>query len=87
MSGIARIGADSAGGPHITSLQSSVFVNGLQVQTIGGNVAGHGKNEHSGPVMVTGSGTVFAEGIPVCRQGDAASCGHTSTGSGNVSAG
>ena len=87
MSGIARVGADSAGGPHISSLQSTVYVNGLPAQTLGGGVAGHGKNEHSGPVMVTASGTVFAQGIPVCREGDIASCGHSATGSGNVFAG
>lgn len=87
MPGVARIGADSAGGPHTVSLQSTVLVNGLPAQTLGGSVAGHGKNEHSGPIMVTASSTVYAQGIPVCRQGDLASCGHSSTGSGNVTAG
>jgi len=37
--------------------------------------------------MVGGSGTVFANGIPVSRAGDAASCGHPASGSGDVIAG
>jgi uncharacterized Zn-binding protein involved in type VI secretion len=42
---------------------------------------------HLSPVMVGSSGTVFASGIAVSRAGDAASCGHTATGSGDVFAG
>ena len=87
MPGVARVGTDSAGGSHLTSLQSTVFVNGQPVQTVGGSICGHGKSPHSNPVMITGSGSVYAEEISICREGDIASCGHTSTGSGNVRAG
>lgn len=87
MPGVARIGLDSAGGTHIGGGSGNVYVNGLPVQTLNGQVAGHGKHEHSGPNMVTASATVYAGGIGVCRAGDVASCGHTSTGSGNVFAG
>ena len=34
--------------------------------------------------MAAGSGTVFAGGIGVVRAGDAASCGDTASGSGDV---
>jgi uncharacterized Zn-binding protein involved in type VI secretion len=36
--------------------------------------------------MSEGSDNVFVNSIGVCREGDAASCGHTITGSSNVSA-
>lgn len=87
MAGIARVAVDFAGGSHIGGSQNSVFVNGLPAQVIFGPVAGHGKHEHAGPHMITASGSVYAEGKGVCRAGDVASCGHVSTGSGNVFAG
>jgi uncharacterized Zn-binding protein involved in type VI secretion len=37
--------------------------------------------------MATGSATVKAGGIKVCRAGDTATCGHAATGSGDVMAG
>ena len=87
MPGISRLYTDSAGGILISGSNATVFVNGFPAAVLGTNVAGHGKSPHSGPTMITSSGTVFAQGIGVCRQGDSASCGHTSTGSGNVGAG
>ena len=41
----------------------------------------------SGMTRAVGSGYVFANGIGVSRSGDAASCGHTISGSSNVFAG
>tara|TARA_R100000008_G_scaffold85631_2_gene76087 strand:+ start:2126 stop:2413 length:288 start_codon:yes stop_codon:yes gene_type:complete len=87
MPGIARVGTDTAGGMQLGGGNTTVFVNGAPAQVLGGPVAGHGLPPHSSPIMVGASSTVFAQGIPVCRQGDSASCGHTSTGSGNVFAG
>ncbi len=87
MLGISRVVQDSAGGPILSSANSTVFANGLMVAVRGAAVAGHGQNEHAGAIMVGASGTVFASGINVCRQSDSASCGHTATGSGNVFAG
>lgn len=45
--------------------------------------AGHGLPPHlPGPDrMVSASRFVFIRGIPVCRQGDVAGCGHLTTGS------
>lgn len=87
MPGISRVGVDSAGGTILGPGEPSVFVNGSPISIIGDAVASHGIAPHAAPVMVEGSSTVFAGGIGVVRQGDAASCGHTATGSSNVFAG
>lgn len=81
MSGISRVGVDTAGGTINGGGQSTVYCNGSLVAVIGDAVAGHGPFAHAGPTMVEGSSTVFAEGIGICRAGDAASCGDTATGS------
>lgn len=64
----------------------SVLVNGKPISTVFDKVAPHGKPPHTGPVIITGSSTVFAEGKPVTRKNTSkASCGHqVSTGSPNV---
>lgn len=84
MPGVSRVGIDSAGGTITGPGVPSVIVNGAPISIIGDAVAGHGDGPHSGPVMVAGSGTVFAGGIGVVRAGDAASCGDTASGSGDV---
>ncbi len=87
MPGLSRTQQDSAGGTLIGVLAPSVYANGTPVAVLNCAVAGHGPAEHAGPVMAEASASVFAEGIPVCRAGDAASCGHPATGSNNVFAG
>lgn len=87
MPGVSRIGVDSAGGVVIGNLAPSVLINGSPAACVDASVAGHGSSPHSAPVMVGSSSTVFAEGIAVCRSGDAASCGHAVSGSSDVSAG
>jgi uncharacterized Zn-binding protein involved in type VI secretion len=87
MPGIARVGQDSAGSVIVGNLAPTVFVNGKPIAVKGAAVTGHGKTPHAAPVMVGCSSTVFACGIPVCRAGDAASCGHPASGSDNVFAG
>ncbi|MFB9149524.1 PAAR domain-containing protein [Roseovarius ramblicola] len=84
---MARITQDSAGGTIVGDLVPTVKVNGTAVAVVGAAVASHGKAPHAAPVMAEGSGTVTAGGIALCREGDAASCGHVATGSGDVSAG
>lgn len=90
MSGASRVGTDSAGaiisGPGV----SSVKVNGSTISVLGDNVTPHNPDDtphKNGPVMVSASSTVFANGIPVVRAGDSASCGHSASGSGNVNIG
>ena len=87
MPGVSRVSLDSAGGPIAEALAPSVKINGAQVAVLGCAVTPHGPAAHAGPVMAEASGTVFAEGIAVCRAGDAASCGHLASGSGDVFAG
>ena len=87
MPGVSRVGADAAGGTIVGNLAPTVLVNGSPIAVQGAPVAGHGRSPHSGPVMVGSLGSVKANGIPVCRAGDAASCGDTASGSGNVNAG
>jgi len=87
MGGVCRVGVDTAGGLITGNLAPTVFVNGSPVAVMGAAVAGHGTGAHAGPVMDGHSGTVYACGRPVCRQGDAASCGDLATGSGNVFSG
>jgi uncharacterized Zn-binding protein involved in type VI secretion len=74
---------DVAGGV-ISSGSGNVFADNAPVARIGDSVAGHGRSPHIAPTLVGGSGNVFANGIPVSRAGDSASCGHPSSGSGNV---
>lgn len=83
MPGIARVGVDSAGGIILGGGQSTLYVNGALAAVVGDSVTPHGPGAHAAAVMVEGSPTLFAEGKAVCRAGDAASCGHTASGSGN----
>lgn len=89
MPGISRVGVDAAGGTIVGNLAPTVFVNGAPIVVKGADVEPHPPfpPHSSSPIMVGCSSTVFAHGIPVVRQGDAASCGHPASGSGDVFAG
>lgn len=80
--GIAVKGSDSAGGTQLAGGQSKWKVEGQPIVLLGDPVAGHGDAPHSGPVMAAGSSWMTINGVPVVRQGNAASCGHPSTGRG-----
>lgn len=91
MPGIARIGVDAAVGILSGPGVPSVTVNGATICVLGDLVVPHAPwgrphPPHNYPAMVTASGTVTAGGKPVCRAGDVASCGHATTGSGDVTA-
>jgi len=86
MAGVSRVYQDTAGGT-ILGGAGNVYVNGMPVALLYSPVAGHGKNEHGGPIMVQSSNTVRANNRGVVRRCDTASCGHPATGSGNVYAG
>lgn len=81
MSGITRVGLDSAGGVILGGGQDFVSVEGAPVAVLGDPVAGHGKDAHAGPVMAEGVGFFTINGVEVVRAGNAASCGHLATGS------
>ena len=80
MPGIALVGVDTAGGVQL-GLQAPWFrVNGQPVAVKGDSVAGHGFPPHDSPIMAEGSPTFRVGGIPVCRKGHLATCGHATTG-------
>lgn len=81
MHGVARKTADIAGGQQLNGGQDFVRVDGLLVVLLGDPVQPHGLGEHASPEMAQGSPFVAIGGIPVCRQGHLASCGHATTGS------
>jgi uncharacterized Zn-binding protein involved in type VI secretion len=80
--GIAVQGLDSAGGAQLAGGQGFFRVEGALVVLLGDPVASHGLPPHAAPVMAEGSGWMTLDGIPACRAGHAASCGHASTGRG-----
>lgn len=90
MPGAARVGVDAAGGTITGPGVPSVKVNGAPISVPGDAVAAHGCcgnpgcGKHCSATMAGSSGTVKAGGKFVCRAGDAATCGHASTGSGDV---
>lgn len=87
MSTVARVGADSAGGTQLGGGNDFVTSDGALIVVIGDSITPHppGGPHKNGPVMVGGSSFVTINGIPICRAGDPASCGHSSTGSGVLS--
>jgi uncharacterized Zn-binding protein involved in type VI secretion len=96
MTGVARVGVDSAGGTIIGALVPTVTVNGAPIAVLGAAVLPHAPYPPPPPfavhqvavIMEQGSATVFAGGKPVCRAGDLASCGHAAEpGSSTVLAG
>lgn len=88
MPGVSRVGTDSAGGTITGMLQDgTVSANGSPISVDGDPVAPHGLPPHAAPTMIAGSNNVFVNGIAVVNAGDSATCGHTSSGSGDVSVG
>lgn len=80
--------ADTAGGA-LTSLQSTVKINGQAVVVSGSAVAAHGSAPHIAQTISSGTqSTVKINGIDIVVAGDTADiCGHVATGSGTVSIG
>lgn len=89
MPAVARVSVDNTIGTNIGAQNSTVYCNGSLVQLLGDSIAPHWLCPivpiHCAAVHVAGSPTVFINGIPVVRVGDAASCGHADvTGSEDV---
>ena len=87
MPAISRVGSNQAGGVIVGPGASTVIAEGARVSLKGDKVAAHGRPPHTSPTMVGSSGTVFAQGKPVVRAGDAATCGHAANGASTVFAG
>lgn len=84
MPGIALVGVDMAGGVQL-GLQVPWFrVNGSAAVVVGDAVAPHPPvPPHStAPTMAEGSASFRIGGIPACREGHLATCGHATTGRG-----
>lgn len=81
MPGIARVGIDTAGATILGGGQDFARAEGALWAVLGDAVAGHGLAPHAAPVMAQGSPFVRINGIPACRAGHTASCGHAATGS------
>jgi|688.fasta_scaffold200062_3 uncharacterized Zn-binding protein involved in type VI secretion len=88
MPGVSRLEIDVAGGQLVLNPVEEkfikVFANGYPVAVLGATVSSHGRSMHRSSTMASASEKVFAYGIPVCREGDVAGCGHIATGSENV---
>ena len=84
----SRVGVDAAGGVNLGGGQVNIRLEGKLWVVVGDPNAAHGKAPHiPGPDnMAQGCPNIRIEGIRVCRAGHAAGCGHTISGSGNVSA-
>ena len=78
--GIAVKALDSAGGAQLNGGQSFFSVESQPVVLLGDPITAHGLPPHAAPTMVEGSSWMTLNGVPVCRQGHLASCGHASTG-------
>jgi hypothetical protein len=81
MPGVAVNALDSAGGAQMTQANTWFRVEAEPIVVIGDLVTAHGDPPHSPPPpMVTGAAWFRVGTIPVCRAGDAASCGHATSG-------
>jgi len=82
MPGIALVGVDYAGGVQLGMQVPWFKVNGIPVVVQGDHVAPHPPlpPHTTDPVMAEGTPTFRIGGIPACREGHVASCGHPTTG-------
>ena len=86
MPSVHRNGDSNTGG-GIVNCSRNVNVNGSSISVDGDSVTPHPPS-HTGVKTANGSSSVFANGKPVNRQGDADTCLHVrSSGSSDVFAG
>jgi uncharacterized Zn-binding protein involved in type VI secretion len=82
MAGITVKDLDAAGGTQLAGGQGFVTVAGHLVVLLGDPVEPHpiGPPHDTNPVMAEGCDWLTIDGIPVCREGHKANCGHATTG-------
>lgn len=68
------VNGDIAGGA-VASSTTKMIVNGKGVIRLGDHVTSHGDSPHDAAVMAQATSGLSVGGIPVCRDGDLASCG------------
>jgi uncharacterized Zn-binding protein involved in type VI secretion len=82
MPGIAVKDLDAAGGAQLAGGQGFVTVGGHLVVLLGDPVEPHPPvpPHTTAPFMAEGCDWLTINGIPVCREGNKANCGHATTG-------
>jgi uncharacterized Zn-binding protein involved in type VI secretion len=78
MSAVARFG--DVCGAAITATGVKLMLEGKPVALIGDRVTNHGDPDsphHNNPTMAHGAAKLRIGGVPVCRAGDQATCGHS----------
>jgi uncharacterized Zn-binding protein involved in type VI secretion len=82
MHGVARRSLDFAAGQQIGANQTWVTVEDMLWMVLGDVNTPHGPSPHvpGGDNMAEGSPFVSIDGIPVCREGHRAGCGHPTSG-------
>ncbi|WP_162419656.1 PAAR domain-containing protein [Microvirga brassicacearum] len=83
MPGVACVGVDAAGGTQLGLQGANFKVDGNPIVLLGDHVAPHSPFEPPhvpDPTMAQGSPNFRLNGIPVCREGHVATCGHPTTG-------
>lgn len=82
MPGVACVSVDAAGGVQLGAQAAKFKVRGNPVVVVGDAVAPHPPlpPHTTSPVMAEGSSKFRVLGIPVCRAGHLASCGHATSG-------
>jgi len=84
MANVSLVGSDVAGGVIVGGGQTAVKTDGAAWAVVGDAVASHGDSPHNAATMAGGSSFVTVNGLAVVRAGDAATCGHTASGSPGV---
>jgi uncharacterized Zn-binding protein involved in type VI secretion len=90
MPSIARQGdIDTGGGTIVANYSPDVFVNGRNMAHVGSQQSPHPpfpiEPEHGISYIISGSSTVFVNGMPVAFVGSNTLCGHNiASGSGDV---
>lgn len=78
---VGQIGVSTVGGGIVTGpgAVGRLTLNGVPAVLVGDHIASHAPNTgaHVAATMIQGSSNLRVNGVPVCRTGDAASCGHT----------
>ena len=80
MAGVSLVNVHAAGGTIVGAVQTFVRVNGSPVALVGAAIAPHGIGPHAAAAMAQGSTLARINGVAICREGDAATCGHTANG-------
>ena len=84
---------DTSDGSIVSGTASTVIINGLEAAVVGSVDSSHAPYgtphpPHEAATIVAGSDSVIVEGLPLAREGDPLSCGHSiASGSPDVEVG